>query len=174
MDSDSFKKATRKLFPQASPPDTLPEDGYGRTEFTYAILRHQTQIALEILKHYDDVNHRDHAGCADLFFAAQSCELEILQELLKKGADPNIETYLGVVPLMADLDAVQAHSHSTTFDAYERAFEMIKSLLEAGADPDKKNKSGGTARQLSKYLAPGPIADYLKALPKQNDGESSV
>lgn len=92
MDSDSFKKAMRKLFPQTSPSGTLPEDDYGRTEFTYAILRHQTQAALEILKHYDDVNHRDHAGCSDLYFAAQSCELEVLKELLKKGADPNIET----------------------------------------------------------------------------------
>lgn len=148
---------------------TLVEDGFGRTEFTQAILRHQTQVALKILKDYDDVNHRDHAGCSDLYFAAQSCELEVLKELLKKGADPNIETYLGVVPLMAALDAVQAHSHSTAFDAYERAFEMIKSLLEAGADPDKKNKSGGTARQLSKYLAPGEIAEYLKNYPSLDE-----
>lgn len=66
---------------------------------------------------------------------------------------------------MAALDAVQRHSHSTTFNSYERAFEMIKSLLEAGADPDKKNKSGRTARQLSKYLAPGEIAEYLKSYP---------
>lgn len=144
---------------------TLVEDGFGRTEFTNAILRRQTQTALKILKHYDDVNHRDHGGCADLYFAAQSCELEVLRELLRKGADPNIETFAGVVPLMAALDAVQRHSHSTTFNSYERAFEMIKSLLEAGADPDKKNKSGRTARQLSKYLAPGEIAEYLKSYP---------
>lgn len=141
---------------------TLVEDGFGRTEFTHAILSHQTQSALEILKHYDDVNHRDHGGYSDLFFAAQSCELEILQELLKKGADPNIE---GGVPLLAALDAVQRHSHSTAFNSYERVFEMIKSLLEAGADPDKKSRSGSTARQLSKYMAPGEIAEYLKNYP---------
>lgn len=171
MNSDDFKKAMKKLFPKTPPFGALPEDGYGRTEFTYAILRHQTKIALEILKNYDEVDHRDHAGYSDLYFAAQSCELEILQELLKKGADPNIETYAGGVPLVAALDAVQAYSHSTVFNAYERAFDMIKSLLEAGADPDKKNKAGRTARQLSKYLAPGPIADYLKDFPKHNDGE---
>lgn len=144
---------------------SLAEDGFGRTEFTHAILGHQTKVALKILKHYDDVNHRDHGGYSDLYFAAQSCELEVLQELLKKGANPNIETYAGVVPLMAALDAVQRHSRSTTFNSYERAFSMIKLLLEAGADPDKKNKSGRTARQLSKYLAPGEIAEYLKNYP---------
>lgn len=147
----------------------LEEDGFGRTELTRAILSHQAQAALNILKRCDDVNHCDHAGCSDLYFAAQSCELEVLQELLKRGADPNIETYTGIVPLMAALYAVQAHSHSTAFNAYERAFEMIKSLLDAGADPDKKNGTGCTARQLSKYLAPGEIAEYLKNYPLLNN-----
>lgn len=171
MNSDNFKKAMRKLFPQTSHLGTLPEDGFGRTEFTHAILQHQTQEALALLKHYGDVNHRDNSGYSDLYFAAQSCELDILQELLRRGADPNIETYAGGTPLIAALDSVQRHSHSKEFNSYERAFEMIKLLLSAGADPDRKSKSGSTPRQLSKYMAPGPIADYLKDFPKQNDGE---
>ena len=146
----------------------LVEDGFGRTEFTHAILSHQTQAALKILKHYADVNHRDHGGYSDLYFAAQSCELGILRELLRKGADPNIETYAGVVPLSAALDAVQRHSHATDFNSYERGFEMIKLLLDAGADPDKKSKSGRTPRQLAKHLAPGEIAEYLKNYPPLN------
>lgn len=106
-----------------------------------------------------------------MYFAAQSCELEILKELLRCGADPNIETYAGGTPLTATLDSVQRHSHNKEFDSYERVFEMIKLLLNAGADPDRKSKSGSTPRQLSKYMAPGSIADYLKDFPKQNNGK---
>ena len=98
---------------------SLPEDGFGRTEFTNAILRHRTHEALLLLKHYDDMNHKDNAGCSDLYFAAQSCELEVLQELLRRGADPNIETYTGVIPLLAALDSVQRHSHRKDFNSYE-------------------------------------------------------
>ena len=144
---------------------TLVEDGFGRTEFTHAILVHRTQEALSLLEHYDNVNHKDNAGCSDLYFAAQSCELEVLRELLRRGADPNIETYTGVTPLKAALDSVQAYSHREDFNSYERAFEMIKLLLEAGADPDKKSGNVRTARQLAKYMAPGEIAEYLKNYP---------
>lgn len=163
--SDYFKKAMKKLYPQAPHSGTLPEDGFGRTEFTHAILHHQTQEALSLLKHYDNVNHKDNGGYSDLYFAAQSCELEVLRELLRRGADPNIETYAGGTPLTAALDSVQRHSHRKDFNSYECAFEIIKLLLEAGADPDKKSKSGSTPRQLAKYMAPGEIAEYLKNYP---------
>ena len=156
----------KKTFQQTPSSGPLPEDGFGRTEFTHAILHHQTQKALSLLEHYSEVNHRDSGGYSDLHFAAQSCEVEIVRELLRRGADPNIETYAGGTPLIAALDSVQRYSHREEIDSYECAFEMIKLLLEAGADPDKKSKSGSTARQLAKYMAPGKIADYLQGVPK--------
>lgn len=156
----------KKIFQRTPSLGSLPEDGFGRTEFTHAILRHQTQKALSLLKHYSEINHRDNGGYSDLYFAAQSCEVEIVRELLRRGADPNIETYAGGTPLIAALDSVQRHSHREEIDSYECAFEMIKLLLEAGANPDKKSKSGSTARQLAKYMAPGKIADYLQGFPK--------
>lgn len=162
---------TKNIYQRTPKSGSLPENGFGRTEFTHAILHHQTQEALSILKRYDDVNHKDNGGYSDLYFAAQSCELEILRELLRRGADPNIETYTGVTPLTAALDSVQRHSHRKDFNSYECAFEMIKLLLEAGADPDKKSKSGSTPRQLAKYMAPGEIADYLKDFPKRIGGQ---
>lgn len=161
----------KNIFQRTPKSGPLPEDGFGRTEFTHAILHHQTQKALSLLKHYNDVNHKDNGGYSDLYYAAQSCELEILRELLRRGADPNIETYAGGTPLTAALDSVQRHSHRKDFNSYECAFEMIKLLLEAGADPDKKSKSGSTPRQLAKYMAPGPIADYLKDFPKRIGGQ---
>lgn len=156
----------KKVYQRTPSFDSFPEDDFGRTEFTYAILRHRTQEALSLLKHYDNVNHKDNAGCSDLYFAAQSCELEVLRELLRRGADPNIETYTGVTPLKAALYSIQAYSHVRDFNSYECAFEMIRLLLEAGADPDKKSGNVNTARQLAKYLAPGKIADYMQGFPR--------
>ena len=47
-------------------------------------------------------------------------------------------------------------------------------LLEAGADPDLSQSGRATARQNAKYLAPGPIADYMKTYPKRNAQEEGV
>lgn len=157
MDNKSFKATMKKLFPKTEPQSQalgpLPEDDFGRTEFTYAILLHQTQDALELLKHYDNVNHKDHAGCSDLFFATQACEVEVLRELLKRGSDVKLD---GRSLLCSAMYSAQTHS-------YDRAFEMVKLLLDAGADPDERDgEVRPSARQNAKYLAPGPIADYLK------------
>lgn len=166
MTSEQFRTAMAKLFPEIPEGGPLPEDGFGRTEFTYAILRHQPQRALELLAQYRCLDHLDHAGCSDLYFAAREGELQVVEALLRCGADPELSTATGFTPLIAALEHVQ-WSHDP--DACDRALTIVKLLLEAGADPDRKNRSGGTPRQLSKYLAPGPIAQYLQALPPRNE-----
>lgn len=147
---------------------TLTDDHAGRTELTYAIIHKDTALALELLKYSTDPNHTDHMGFSDLCFAAQENELEVLKELLRMGADPNGKPG-GAQPLLAAMYSAQLFSHRKDFDAYERAFEMVKALLEAGADPDLSQSGRPTARQNAKYLAPGPIAEYMKAYPARND-----
>lgn len=149
-------------------------DFYGRTELTHAILKKDTARALKLLEQSGDPNHVDYTGCSDLFFAAQSSELEVLQELLRLGADPN-----GLpgrpLPLLGAMYSAQSYSSRTEFDAYQRAFEMVKALLEAGADPDRSQSGRATVGQNAKYLVPGEIAEYVKAYPKQScqeEGES--
>ena len=161
MGTAEFKAVMKVHFastePQAQEPGPLPGDGFGRTEFTYAILFHQTQYALELLERYGEVDHKDYSGRSDLFFAAQSCEAEVLRELLARGADAQSE---GRELLCAAMYAAQTHS-------YDRAFEMVKLLLDAGADPDiRGGEVRPSARQNAKYLAPGPIADYMQNWPK--------
>mgnify|MGYP000238961581 FL=1 len=146
---------------------TLIYDDWGRSALTDAILQKQTQKALMLLRECDDVNHKDNGGHSDLYFAAQSCEVEVVCELLRKGADPNIETFSRVTPLNAALFASQHYS-------YEQAYKIVELLLAAGANPDHKNHRGVSIRQISKSLAPGSINDYIQAWPisnKQDKGQ---
>ena len=109
---------------------SFEKDSFGRTELTHAILRHKTQRALQLVKECPDVNERDRGGYSYLYFAAQACEVEVVDALLKRGADPNIETVSGATPLEAALFASQPNS-------VERAYQIVVLLLAAGADPDR-------------------------------------
>ncbi|MBM6888571.1 ankyrin repeat domain-containing protein, partial [Pseudoflavonifractor phocaeensis] len=137
---------------------SFEKDGFGRTELAYAILDHKTQFALQLVKECPEVNERDRGGYSYLYFAAQACEVEVVDALLKRGADPNIETVSGATPLGAALFASQQYS-------VERAYQIVVLLLAAGADPDHKNDNGISIRRLSQLLAPGKISDYLCAYP---------
>lgn len=151
----------------------LTEDYAGRTELTRAILKKDTQRALELLKLSDDPSHTDHMGCSDLYFAAERSEPEVLRELLRRGADPDGRPGR-FLPLLAAMLSSQTHYRGQEFDSYEHAFEMVRALLEAGAAPDISQSGRATARQNAKYLAPGPIAGYMKTYPRRNAQEEGV
>lgn len=139
----------------------LPYEDLGWTGLSWAIKLHQTREALKLIKRCRDANYRFPGGDSILCIAARSSEVKILRELLRRGAAPNPADSMDAQPLLDALAAAQNHQE----DAYERAFEMVKLLLEAGADPDLPGRGHGTARTLAKYLAPGPISEYLKAWP---------
>lgn len=146
----------------------------GRTELTHAIINKDTSLALELLKSCGDPNHVDYTKCSDLYFAAAYSEPEVLRELLRRGADPDGRPGWPL-PLLGAMDSAQRYMHQTEFDAYGQAFEMVRALLEAGADLDlKRSEVQATPRQNAKYLVPGPIAEYMKTYPKRNAREEGV
>ena len=139
---------------------SFKKDGFGRTKLAYAILDHKTQFALQLVKECPDVNEKDRGGYSYLYFDAQSCEVEIVDALLKRGADPNIEAVSGATPLEAVLFASQRYS-------VEQAYQIVVLLLAAGADPDHKIDNRINIRRMSKLLAPGKISDYICAYPEE-------
>ena len=103
------------------------------------------------------MNERDRGEYSYLYFAAQSCEVEVVDEFLKRGANPNIETVSEATPLESAVAAAQQYS-------VERAYQIVVLLLAAGADPDHKNDNGISIRRMSKLLAQGNNLNFFKII----------
>lgn len=132
----------------------MSDINFGRTEFTYSILKRNRETALKLLEQHKDVAHKDRAGYSDFYFAVQQGELEVVERMLELGADPKVETATGVTPLDAAL--MGAHKYPE-----ERILKITQLLLEAGADPEHKNFRGRTTKDISKDIAKGPVSDYI-------------
>ncbi|MBI1319284.1 MAG: hypothetical protein GC168_10120 [Candidatus Hydrogenedens sp.] len=104
-------------------------------------------------------------GPSVLMFAAMKGERPMVQLLLEKGADPNYQDVDGLTALMYAVsvgDAKAADTMRRSGIDYPTPFTWIsKCLLEHGADPDLRDKSGMTA------LMPASVSgklDHVKLL----------
>ena len=81
-------------------------------------------------------------GATPFLRAAQSSDLELMKLLLQYGADPNINTSVGVTPLM--VAAGIAWVEGVTFEWSEQANrETIQMLIEIGNDVNAQDREDG-------------------------------
>src|SRR5687767_8583699 len=78
----------------------------------------------------DAVNASDTDGTRPLHFAVRADELDVVDLLLRAGADPKVENRLGVTPLL--LAAQNGNA------------AMIRRLLDAGANANQVDRTGET------------------------------
>ncbi|MGF1725250.1 ankyrin repeat domain-containing protein [Photobacterium nomapromontoriensis] len=90
-----------------------------------------------------DVNAIDSYGNTPLIYAVRQRNLEGVRLLLENGADKLIEH--------ENLDAVSALRMTLIGGGYNH--DVIRALLEYGANPDKKNHRGKTVRDRVKIVA---------------------
>ncbi len=135
----------------------LPVDSHNRTELVKYICDTTGESdgkALELIRSDIDLEQADSMGFTYLHFAAQFENPAIVKALLENGANANAETLLGASSLQLAVARCKNY-------AVERSCEVIKLLLEADADPDKKSRDGDSVRDLSKHFGIPEIEELV-------------
>lgn len=112
-----------------------PRNKQDETPLMMAALKGDTELVLALIARGADINK---PGWAPLHYAATKGSVPIVRELLDKSAYIDAESPNGTTPLM------MAAMYGTP--------EVVKILLEAGADPTIKNGLGLTALDFAKTM----------------------
>ena len=158
----------------------LPSAGDGTTPITLAIINGQYDLALAFLQRGANPNLANDDGVAPLFATLnnewalrtwypqptaqqqqRASYLELLEALLKAGADPNARTRSHIWYAAYNTGRMGVDfSGATPFwrAAYALDVEAMRLLVKYGADPDIPTMSYGTARRANdpSGLAPAP------------------
>jgi ankyrin repeat protein len=125
-------------------------------------------IVAELVQHGDDLNalvgatpfhmavdvlHRGAEGKPEL----ARRRLKLLKEMLRLGANPNIQAFNGVTPL-----------HSVLAKGYD--LEVFQLLLKYGANPDIPGKDGRTVREIASRKKD---KRYFNAIPNSRAGKAN-
>lgn len=94
---------------------------------------------------------RDAYGQTPLMYAVDHGQLAVVTVLLAAGADPNAASDAGWTPLMYAARA-------------GRPVALTEALLNAGADPTRRNASGESALELARAEANTEVAERLQAV----------
>src|SRR5215472_6182275 len=102
-----------------------------------------------------DINARDGSGATFLLKVVQGHTPDLIQHYLERGADLNIPDDFGITPLVAALCGGE----------YEPDIETVRVLLEAGADPNLKDRDSQSAMSFAEETAAATGDDsFLKLL----------
>jgi ankyrin repeat protein len=154
----------------------------GCTPFHYALLNDERAVVAAMLLRGADPNAEGCFGRA-LQVAASKQSVDVLMDLLKAGADPNLPDSLGETAIFsaveyANLDVLRLLiDHGAEIDAQDRdgnsalhqsaiANKMgsTQRALELGADPNLRNLAGETPLHLAALHAqPGVVVQLLEA-----------
>ena len=126
-------------------------DVEGRTALMFAAYNGHTEIAKILIGRGAKVDAVDHSHRTALLFAATGPFPETVKLLLDNKSNPNVvDNGEHFSPLM----------HA----AAEGNLDIVKILLEYGADPDLKDVDGDTAESFAGQKGHAAVVDYLKSL----------
>jgi ankyrin repeat protein len=124
----------------------LVESWGGLTPLLHAARQGHVEASLALLDGGADVNQPS-AGdqTTPLLMAAVNGQFDLALTLLKRGANPNLASTAGTTPLFATLERTWAprasYAHPTENQQQKAThIELLKALLEAGADPNVRLK----------------------------------
>ena len=121
------------------------------TRLVWAALNGHLARVRELCDWRADIEAADMYGCTPLFYASYRCHLDIVRELLARGANVNaVCNESGYTPL------IEA--------SYGGCVEVVRALLAAGADKRHVNKYGETAASVAGRYTPDTRAIILALL----------
>ena len=125
-------------------------DEEGHTALMFAAFNGHTDIVKVLLDLGASVTAIDYAGRTALMFASTGPFPQTVELLLKKKSEPN---------------AIDKEEHFTPLmhAAAEGHLEVVKVLMENGADPKLTDVDGDTAESFARQNGHQAVADYIKS-----------
>jgi ankyrin repeat protein len=142
----------KDILRRGTPPDVRTTDG--TTPLMAAALHGQSEMVDCLLRHGADPRARNHRGVTPLLWAAR--EPAKVRMLIDRGADANAASDLDNTPLMAAAGSPDAAP-------------SVQILLEHGADPLRRNKSGRSALFFAAQSGNSKALRLLLDHARQND-----
>lgn len=164
-------------------PAVAQSGGYDGEQFVAAIRKGDNDTAMKLLQEKPTlVDARDLSGNTALVTAIQNHDVEWTGYLLQQGASPDLSSSNGDIPLIvaarigfqqaaewliglkARVDAANRQGETALIVAVQqRRPQIVKLLLEAGADPDKTDSAAGySARDYARRDSRNP--DLLRMI----------
>ena len=119
----------------------------GLTPLLHAVRQGHAEAALALMEGGADIDQPSAGdGTTPLLMAAVNGQFDLALELLERGADPTAASGAGTTPLFAVLERQWAprasYAHPTEHEQQRAThLEVMKALLEAGADPNARLES---------------------------------
>ncbi|XP_018569299.1 uncharacterized protein LOC108909444 [Anoplophora glabripennis] len=129
-------------------------DSHGRTALLLAAAANKWTVAEHLMRFAFDVNMKDNTGRTVLHFAALIGHLNMVERVVELGGDVNIQDDAGrtVLHLTALQDfsvALPIRGFCNTDDMVRTYWNIVKFLVEKGADIDTKDYAKDTAAMLA-------------------------
>lgn len=165
-------------------PPLLQADPVSEDQLRQAAYEGVQSMVRELLGQGVNVNAVDAEGRTALDFAAFNGHLEILKDLLKAGAVVDVRDSMGRTPLMyastgpfpesvllllengADPNAVDSDEHfsAVMHAAAEGHLEVVRILIDHGADHTLKDIDGDDAASFARQNGHSQVVEYLEGL----------
>jgi ankyrin repeat protein len=124
-------------------------DHDGRTALHHAVLSARQEMLKLLIQSGAELSTPDKQGWTPLHYAAQEQNLIAVADLLAAGALVDATDSFGNTPLWRAVFASRGKG------------EVIRKLLAAGADRDRKNKKGKSPVDLAKTIANYDVAQFF-------------